>query len=142
MARRQAGDGMRDREVDQAVVAGRRALASLERAQEALESASRWGAFDMLLGGALTSLVKHARIHDAREELAGAQADLVAFTRDARALGSIAELRVDVGKLNSVIDVLLDNPLVDIYVQKKIDDAQDVVEAAIAATRAVLARLT
>ena len=39
------------------------------------------------------------------------------------------------------IDILLDNPLVDVYVQKKIDDAQDVVEAAITATRTVLRRL-
>ncbi len=37
--------------------------------------------------------------------------------------------------------MIADNPFVDLYVQKKIDDAQDGVEAAIGATRTVLARL-
>ncbi|MBM6775504.1 hypothetical protein [Olsenella profusa] len=129
------------REVNEAILAGRRALASLEEAEDALDSASRWGLVDILAGGLLTSLVKQARIGDAREALAAAQADLMAFTREASDVRSIAELRVDVGSLNTVIDVLLDNPLVDLYVQKKIDDAQDVVEAALTATRTVLARL-
>ena len=43
--------------------------------------------------------------------------------------------------LNCSIDIFVDNPLVDIFVQKRISDAQDNVDAAIAATRTVLARL-
>lgn len=132
------------REVNEAVLAGRCALASLEEASEALESASRWGALDIFTGGLLgvaTSIAKHSKMGSANEALAAARADLRAFTRELSDVSSIEELRLDVGGLNVAIDILLDNPLVDVYVQKKIDDAQDVVEAAITATRTVLGRL-
>ncbi len=130
-----------DRDVAEAIAAGRRALTSLEEAADALESAGRWGVFDIFGGGALTSLVKHSRINDAQDALARARADLADFTREASDLRAINEVRVDVGTLNTAIDILLDNPFVDIYVQRKIDDAQDTVQAAIEATKVVLRRL-
>ena len=129
------------REVREAVLAGRRALASLEEAADALDSASNWGLFDLLAGGLITSLVKHARLGDAREALERARADLYAFTREVADVRAIESLRVDVGGVATALDVVADNPFVDLYVQKKIDDAQDGVDAAIKATRAVLARL-
>lgn len=132
------------REVNEAVLAGRRALASLGEAADALESASRWGALDIFTGGLLgvaTSLAKHSRMGTANEALAAARADLREFTRELSDVSAIEELRLDVGGLNVAIDILLDNPLVDVYVQRKIDDAQDTVEAAVTATRTVLARL-
>ena len=63
-------------ELSEAVAAGRRALASLERAAGALEGASNWGAFDLFLGGAISSLIKHARLGGAREALEAARDDL------------------------------------------------------------------
>ena len=128
-------------EVREAVLAGRRALASLQEAADALDSASNWGLFDLLAGGLLTSVVKHARLGDAREALERARADLYAFTREVSDVSAIESLRVDVGGVASALDVLVDNPFVDLYVQKKIDDAQESVDAAIGATRTVLARL-
>lgn len=129
------------REVREAVAAGRRALASLEEAADALDSASRWGLFDLVLGGPISSLAKHARLGDAREALERARADLYAFTRELSDVRGIEELRVNVGGVASALDVLVDNPFVDLYVQKRISDAEDNVTAAIAATKTVLARL-
>lgn len=129
------------REVREAVAAGRRALASLEEAADALDSASRWGLFDLVLGGPISSLAKHARLGDAREALERARADLYAFTRELSDVRGIEELRVNVGGVASALDVLVDNPFVDLYVQKRISDAEDNVAAAITATKTVLARL-
>lgn len=129
------------REVREAVSAGRRALASLEEAADALDSASKWGLFDLVLGGPISSLVKHARLGDAREALERARADLYAFTRELSDVRGIEELRVNVGGVASALDVLVDNPFVDLYVQKRISDAEDNVAAAITATKTVLARL-
>lgn len=129
------------REVAEAVAAGRRALESLEEAADALDSATNWGLFDLVAGGLMTSVFKHWRINDAREALERARADLRVFTRELSDVSAIDELRVNVGGLASVLDVLLDNPFVDLYVQKKIQDADESVQAAIAATRTVLARL-
>ena len=129
------------REVREAVAAGRRALSSLEEAADALDSAGNWGLFDLVAGGLLTSVFKHWRLNDAREALERARADLYAFTRELSDVRGIEELRVDVGGIASALDVLLDNPFVDLYVQKKIQDADENVQAAIAATKTVLARL-
>lgn len=129
------------REVREAVAAGRRALASLEEAADALDSASRWGLFDLVLGGPISSLAKHARLGDAREALERARADLYAFTHELSDVRGIEELRVNVGGVASALDVLVDNPFVDLYVQKRISDAEDNVAAAITATKTVLARL-
>ena len=128
-------------EVTEAMAAGRRALASLERTAGALEGASNWGAFDLFLGGAISSLIKYARLGGAREALEAARDDLYDFTRELRDVSDIEVLRMDVGALATALDVLFDNPFVDLYVQKKIEDARDDVAAAIRATRTVLARL-
>ena len=129
------------REVAEAVAAGRRALASLEEAADVLDSASNWGLFDLLAGGIIASLVKRSRLDDAEEALERARADLYAFTREVSDVRGIEELRVNVGSVASALDILVDNPFVDLYVQKKIQDADENVQAAIAATKTVLARL-
>ena len=51
-----------------------------------------------------------------------------------RALSSLEEAA-------DALDSAVDNPFVDLYVQKKIQDADENVQAAIAATKTVLARL-
>ena len=124
-----------------AVAAGRRALESLGEAADALDSASNWGLFDLLAGGIITSLVKRSRLDDAEEALERARADLYAFTREVSDVRGIEELRVNVGGIASALDILVDNPFVDLYVQKRIDDAEENVQAAIGATRTVLRRL-
>lgn len=129
------------REVAEAVAAGRRALASLEEAADALDSASNWGLFDLLAGGIIASLVKRSRLDDAEEALERARADLYAFTREVSDVRGIEELRVNVGGVASALDILMDNPFVDLYVQKRISDAEKNVRAAIGATQAVLRRL-
>ena len=129
------------REVAAAIAAGRRALASLEEAADALDSASNWGIFDIFLGGGLTSAMKHVRINKAQTALGEARAYLRAFTRELADVRAIEELRVDVSGLLTAVDIFVDNPFVDVFVQRQIDDAQDNVQAAIGATKTVLARL-
>ena len=129
------------REVAEAIAAGRRALASLEEAADALDSAGNWGIFDIFLGGGLTSAMKHVRINKAQTALGEARAYLRAFTRELADVRAIEELRVDVSGLLTAVDIFVDNPFVDVFVQRQIDDAQDNVQAAIGATQTVLARL-
>ena len=129
------------REVAEAIAAGRRALTSLEEAADALDSAGNWGIFDIFLGGGLTSAMKHVRINKAQTALGEARAYLRAFTRELADVRAIEELRVDVSGLLTAVDIFVDNPFVDVFVQRQIDDAQDNVQAAIGATKTVLARL-
>ena len=129
------------REMREAILAGRRALESFEVAADALDSADNWGIFDIFMGAGITSLMKHTRLNKAQAALGEARAYLRAFTRELSDVSVIDNLRVDVGRVLTAVDIFVDNPLVDIFVQKQIDDARDNVDAAIRATRTVLARL-
>ena len=63
------GTGSADekREINEAVVAGERALESLRTAKSKLDSARAWGIYDMLGGGFLSSMIKHGQIGKANE---------------------------------------------------------------------------
>ena len=52
----------RKKEIDEAIEAGRKALQALDEAVEKLGSAKRWGIWDIVGGGLVSSLVKHSRI--------------------------------------------------------------------------------
>ena len=58
------GTGSADerREINEAVVAGERALGSLRTAKSKLDSARAWGIYDMLGGGFLSSMIKHGQL--------------------------------------------------------------------------------
>ncbi len=132
---------MTDDEIDLAVAAGNRAIASLEDAADSLDDARNWGVFDILVGGMLTSAVKHTHLEKARKKLARARADLYAFSREFTDISELAGLSVQIGALATTFDILFDNWLTDITVQKQIDDACDRVDEAIGKTRAAVAHI-
>ena len=69
-------------EVREAREAGLKALRSLEKAREYLNSARGWGLFDMLGGGFISTLVKHAKMESAQDCLEQARYDLEDFRRE------------------------------------------------------------
>ena len=131
----------RAREVDEALAAGRRALTALEDAAKSLESAKRWGVWDILGGGLVSSAVKHARLGDARESIASARAELAAFSRELEDVREIASLDLGISDLAAVFDIAFDNVLTDLMVQSQIDKASDRVGQAIRQVRAAVGRL-
>ena len=55
-----------DRERQEAIDAGERALDSLYGVRKELESAGNWGLLDMFGGGMFTTFVKHSKMNDAQ----------------------------------------------------------------------------
>lgn len=55
------------REIDEAVVAGNRAMQALDEADSCIRSARNWGIFDILGGGMLSSFIKHERLGKAQD---------------------------------------------------------------------------
>ena len=70
------------KELKEAIMAGEKALNSLEEARNSFRSASNWGIFDMLGGSTLISLGKHSKIKDGQYKLDKAKDDLYAFEKE------------------------------------------------------------
>lgn len=107
-------------EVREAREAGVRALNSLRMAQHNLRKAGNWGIVDILGGGAISSLIKHSKIADARTCMQRAEADLDTFRRE------LADIRVpdlQIGGFLTFADFFFDGLLSDLIVQSRIRDA-------------------
>lgn len=131
----------RTREIDEAIAAGRRALAALEDAADSLDSAQRWGVVDILGGGLLTSVVKHSRLGDANRALAEARTQIAAFAREVDDVRGLEGINANVSSMNALFDIAMDNVLADVMIQKELSDAADRVDEAIRKVREAVRRL-
>lgn len=111
------------KEVEEAIWAGNGLLTSLEGVIESLESAERWGVWDILGGDLLSTAVKHSRIDDARTEIDKVQADMSRFKRELADVQQAFDLRIDIGGFDTFADFFFDGLIVDWVVQSKIEDS-------------------
>lgn len=114
----------RETEIREAVAAGERALTSLRRAQEKLDSARNWGLFDLFGGGFITDMIKHSRMNDASALMENARADLLVFQRELRDVYVPTEFRMEVSDFLTFADFFFDGVIADYLVQSKIADAR------------------
>ena len=128
-----------DRERQEAIDAGERALDSLYGVRKELESAGNWGLLDMFGGGMFTTFVKHSKMNDAQRYMERAKLDLAAFSRE---LADVSEtLNINTGDFLSFADYFFDGFLADMMVQSRIHDAQRQVDDAIYRVESILSRL-
>ena len=115
------------REINEAVLAGERALNSLREAKSKLNSARAWGVYDILGGGMISSIVKHSKVNDANEWLEQANRDLRRFAKELRDVPG-EELYVQAGDLASTLDIFFDNIFSDFIVQNRINEAREEID--------------
>ena len=127
-----------EKERQEAIYAGERALQSLREAQEQLRKARNWGIYDIIGGGLFSSLIKHSKIDNARSCIERAKYDLQVFNRELRDVSM--NLDFDIGDFLTFFD-LMDSFLADLMVQSKIADASRKVEDAIYRVEDILRRL-
>ncbi len=128
-----------DRERQEAIDAGERALDSLYGVRKELESAGNWGLLDMFGGGMFITFVKHSKMNDAQRYMERAKRDLAAFSRE---LADVSEtLNINTGDFLSFADYFFDGFLADMMVQSRIHDAQRQVDDAIYRVESILSRL-
>ena len=111
------------KEIDEAIAAGKNVVAGLEQVIESLDSARKWGIWDMLGGGLLSTAVKHSRIDKARQGINNVQRQIHQFKKELADVRSQVELRIDISEFESFADYLFDGFIVDWIVQSKINDA-------------------
>ncbi len=113
-----------EKELIEAIEAGKKAEQAFSKVQKSLGSASGWGAVDLLGGGLLTTAIKHSHISDARNEIDQAQLLLRKFQRELIDVKNTNDT-IEIDGLTTFADFLLDGLLFDAIVQFKINDAQD-----------------
>ena len=119
------------REMKEALDAGERALSSLRKAQEKLNSAGNWGLFDMFGGGVFSTIMKRSKMDDAQQLMEAAKTDLKRLQRELKDVNIPLDLRMEVGSFLSFADFFFDGFVADYLVQSKISEAKEQVSDAI-----------
>ena len=129
-----------EKEIQEAISAGERALDSLREAQKYLSSAGNWGIVDILGGGLITDLIKHSKINNASQCMETARQDLRRFQRE---LDDVNEYlpNIQVGDFLTFADFFFDGFIADMFVQSKIGDAKKQVADAIYRVEGIVDRL-
>ena len=125
----------------EALDAGERALSSLRKAQEKLNSAGNWGLFDMFGGGLFSTIMKRSKMDDAQQLMEAAKSDLKRFQRELKDVNIPLDLRMEVGSFLSFADFFFDGFVADYLVQSKISDAKEQVLDAIIRVEQILNEL-
>jgi phospholipase/lecithinase/hemolysin len=115
-------------ELLEARAAGQSAGSGLARVADILNSASGWGALDIVGGGLLITAIKHSRINDANRELKKTQALLQRFQRELEDVN--LNDTIGISKLSIAADFLLDGLLFDLIAQSQINNAKERVRKA------------
>lgn len=129
------------KEIREAINAGKRAKASLNEARNKLNSAKNWGIVDILGGGLISGLLKHSRIKDASKCIENAKHDMRDFEQELGDIRDIEGLRIEIGDFLTFADFFFDGLIADIFVQSKIKDAKNQIDTAISHVDRILARL-
>ena len=126
-----------EKEKREAIEAGQRALSSLRTAKENLNSAKNWGLVDMFGGGFFSTMLKHSKMDQARQNMEQAKYDLRNFSRELRR----SYFNINTGDFLSFADYFFDGFVVDWMVQDRINNARHQVEEAIRRTEYIINQL-
>jgi hypothetical protein len=121
----------RDKEINEAIRAGERALSSLHEAERQLKSAGNWGLVDIFGGDTISGLMKHMKINNASRCVDDARRDLAYFRDELGDIQGIENMNIDVGGFLTFADFFFDGFVADIFVQSKIREGQRQVREAI-----------
>lgn len=131
-----------EKERREAIEAGRRALASLHKAKDELDSARGWGVVDILGGGLISGLVKRSKVSRADDLIQKASADLKRFSYELRDVSQAVDINIDTDDFLGFADLFFDGFAADFLAQSRINRARQRVDDAIARVSYALDMLT
>ena len=85
------------KEKREAIDAGYRAINSLKTARDNLNSAKNWGLLDMFGGGFFSTMLKHSKIDQARQNMEQAKYDLRNLSRELNDVNIACDLHIKLG---------------------------------------------
>lgn len=128
-------------ERNEAIVAGRNARRSLEKALDALDSAKGWGIYDMLGGGFISTMIKHSKMDSASDYIEEAKANLKVFARELGDIEEYTNIDLSTGDFWGFADWFFDGLFSDWMMQDRINEARSQVKQAINKVDSILNRI-
>ena len=130
-----------EKERNEAILAGERALDSLRAARDELNSAGNWGIVDLLGGGLISGLVKHSKMSNAHNYMEQAKWNLQNFSRELQDVNMVHNLNLELGDFLTFADFFFDGVVADWLVQDRINETKRQVEDAIRHVETILGQL-
>ena len=118
----------RNKEIQEAIYAGERALSSLKKARDKLNSARNWGVLDILGGNLVTGLMKHAKVSDADIYVEQAKRDMQRFQNELRDIQDLNSMNIQINEFLVFADFFWDGVIADVVVQSRINEARRKIE--------------
>ena len=115
-------------EIDEAECAGRRVLNQIDLIAESLDNAEGWGTWDMLGGGMLSSMVKHAHLDEAQERIKSLERLLSRFRTELADVTVQADVRAQMDGFTRFADWFFDGFFVDWMVLSRIKESKGSLE--------------
>ncbi|WHX51249.1 hypothetical protein QNH46_11670 [Paenibacillus woosongensis] len=128
LAEEQAALSVQNKELEEALRAGRSVAHDLDSAIDKLLSAKNWGTYDMLGGGMISTHMKHSRLDEAMDCLYRAQNSLRHFEKELRDVGEQMPVHIEISGFLKFSDYFFDGFIMDWIVQGKINDMLHQVE--------------
>ncbi|MGZ9586361.1 hypothetical protein [Paenibacillus marinisediminis] len=131
------------KELDEAIHAGKRAIAALSRAEDKFESAGDWSTLDLLGGGMISTHMKHERFDDAQAEVQTANSCIRTFQRELKDVSTLMQATdlVDISGGLKMADYFFDGLIADWLVKGKIDDSLSAVRNGKSRVSSVVSKL-
>ena len=117
------------RGVQEAIQAGLAAQRALGEMISDLSGAENWGVWDMVGGGIMSTFAKHGCLDDAQDAAYEARRALSRFRTELADVSSDQVPDVELGDFAAFADYFFDGLFVDLFVQSRIREARDQVEA-------------
>ena len=131
------------REIQEAIQAGLAAQRALEEMSGDLSGAENWGVWDMVGGGIMATFAKHGCLDDAQDAAYEARRALSRFRTENHAKWRAVCFLPDVelGDFAVFADYFFDGLFADLFVQSRIREAQEQVEAVTQRVERLIVRL-
>lgn len=129
------------REIQEAIQAGLAAQRALEEMSSDLSGAENWGVWDMVGGGIMATFAKHGCLDDAQDAAYEARRALSRFRTELADVSSEQVPDVELGDFAVFADYFFDGLFADLFVQSRIREAQEQVEAVTQRVERLIVRL-
>lgn len=138
---RQARLSAREKELNEAILAGCDALSDIRAIEESLSSAEGWGTWDVFGGGLISDMAKYSHLDEAQRQINTLQRSLSRFRTELADVDIRVDIQIEVDSFLRFADYFFDNIFTDWAVLDRIRNTQSQVQQVDGSVRTIVSRL-